>query len=165
MALSILHCQESLSSNDLLHFLHIIIVIASLSTACNRLPLGLPSGLLFSMFPCSALLGPLLSSSHDPPNGVFSIWYSWLAVFPCMSYKFHDETNIYVGNFFMFSKPLKVKEFFVVCSSQFIGSSSSRWSTIVFVKYEMEYFIMLTFWKMAENSSYLVKFLRCYYQF
>ena len=90
MASSVLHCQESLSSDDL-QFLHIIIIIiASLSTSCNLIPLGLPSSLLFSMFPCSAVLGPLSSSSHDPPNGVFSIWYSWLAVFPFISYKFHD---------------------------------------------------------------------------
>jgi len=63
MASSILNCQ----------FLHIIIFIVSLPTACNHLPLGLPTGLLFFMFPCSALLGTLSSSSHDPPNGVFSI--------------------------------------------------------------------------------------------
>jgi hypothetical protein len=51
LASSILCLQASLSSANLLQFLHFNIPLASLSTASNHQPLSLPTGLLLSVYP------------------------------------------------------------------------------------------------------------------
>jgi hypothetical protein len=46
------------------------------------------------MYPFGATWEPFhpSSPSHWPPTGIFSILYSWLAPFTCISYKFRDYT-------------------------------------------------------------------------
>ena len=61
--------------------------------------MGVPSVLLISIYPYSALLGTLSSSSHDQPNEVFSIWYSCLTPFPCISYIFLDESFLAIVHY------------------------------------------------------------------
>jgi len=91
---SILRLQASLFSANLLQFLHFNILLASLSTVSN---LSLWSfQLVFSLVFILAVLSwapfPPPSPSQDPPTGVFSIWYSWLAPFSCTIYRFHYYT-------------------------------------------------------------------------
>lgn len=94
LASSILRLQASLFSADLLQFLHFNILLSSLSTASYHLPLGLPTGLLSPVYPFGATWEPIhpSSPSHGPPTGIFSILYSWLALFTCISYKFRNYT-------------------------------------------------------------------------
>jgi hypothetical protein len=88
LASSTLRLQSSLFSADLLHFLQFIILLVSLSTESYHLPLSLPNGLLPPMYPFSASWEPFhpSSPSHGLPTGIFSISYSWLAPFTCISY-------------------------------------------------------------------------------
>ena len=91
---SILRPQASLFSADHIQFLHFSILLSSLSTASYHLPLGLPTGLLSPMYPFGASWEPFhpSSPSHGPPTGTFSILYSWLTTFTCISYKFRNCT-------------------------------------------------------------------------
>ena len=84
--------------------------LESLSTASNHLPLGLPTGLLPSMYPSSAFLGTLSSSSRDPPNEVFSICYPCLTPFPCISYKFLDESCLVIVHYLTQVHRLSVRQ-------------------------------------------------------
>ena len=94
LASSILRLQASLLSADHIQFLHFSILLSSLSTASYHLPLGLPTGLLSPMYPFGASWEPFhpSSPSHCPPTGTFSVLYSWLTPFTCISYKFRDYT-------------------------------------------------------------------------
>jgi hypothetical protein len=58
---SVLRLQTSLSSANLLQFLHFNILLAPLSTAFIHLPLGLPNGLISSIYHLKAILGTLSS--------------------------------------------------------------------------------------------------------
>ena len=61
LASLILRLQASPSYVNLLQFLHFNILLASLSTSCYHLPLGLPTGLLLSVYTFSAFLDTLSS--------------------------------------------------------------------------------------------------------
>ena len=60
LASSVLHLQTSLSSADFLQFLRFNILLTSVSTVSIRLPLGLPTVLLPTVYPFSAFFGALL---------------------------------------------------------------------------------------------------------
>lgn len=94
LASSILRLQASLFSADHIQFLNFSILLSSLSTASYHHPLGLPTGVLSPMYPFGASWEPFhpSSPSHGPPTGTFSILYSWLTPFTCISYKFRDFT-------------------------------------------------------------------------
>ena len=51
------------------------------------------------MHPFSAFLGTLSSSSPDPSNEIFSISYSCLTPFPCISYTFLDESCVAIVHY------------------------------------------------------------------
>jgi len=67
LASSILHLQTSLSSGEILHFLHFNVLLAFLSTSSSHLPLGLPTDFLPSTYPFSASRGTFSSC-------IFLIW-------------------------------------------------------------------------------------------
>jgi len=102
--------QASLSSADLLRLLNFDVPLAPLSNSSYHFRVGLPFVLLTSMYPSSAFLGTLSSSSRDPPNEVFSICYPCLTPFPCISYKFLDESCLVIVHYLTQVHRLSVRQ-------------------------------------------------------